>query len=65
MCWYGQLLYKYNNNEEARNMFDNILKNFPKEKIFGSFILIKKLNLEKMLIKSDKYLIECLKLSLK
>ena len=32
MCWYGQLLYKYNNNEEARNMFDNILKNFPKRK---------------------------------
>ena len=32
MNWYGQLLYKYNNNEEARNMFDNILKNFPKRK---------------------------------
>ena len=32
MCWYGQLLYRYNNNEEARNMFDNILKNFPKRK---------------------------------
>ena len=32
MCWYGQLLYKYNNKEEARNMFDNILKNFPKRK---------------------------------
>ena len=32
MCWYGQLLYKYNKNEEARNMFDNILKNFPKRK---------------------------------
>ena len=32
MSWYGQLLYKYNNKEEARNMFDNILKNFPKRK---------------------------------
>ena len=32
MCWYGQLLYRFNNNEEARNMFDNILKNFPKRK---------------------------------
>jgi len=32
MNWYGQLLYKYNKNEEARNMFDNILKNFPKRK---------------------------------
>ena len=32
MCWYGQLLYKYNKNEEARNMFDNILKNFPRRK---------------------------------
>ena len=32
MSWYGQLLYRFNNNEEARNMFDNILKNFPKRK---------------------------------
>ena len=32
MSWYGQLLYKYNQKEEARNMFDNILKNFPKRK---------------------------------
>jgi rRNA biogenesis protein RRP5 len=32
MAYYGQLLYRYNNNEEARNMFDNILKNFPKRK---------------------------------
>ena len=32
MSWYGQLLYRYNNNEEARNIFDNILKNFPKRK---------------------------------
>ena len=32
MSFYGQLLYRYNKNEEARNMFDNILKNFPKRK---------------------------------
>ena len=32
MCWYAQLLYKYNKFEEARNMFDNIVKNFPKRK---------------------------------
>ena len=32
MCWYGQLLYKFNKYEEARNMFDNILKNFSKRK---------------------------------
>ena len=32
MSWYGQLLYINGNNEEARNMFDNILKNFPKRK---------------------------------
>jgi rRNA biogenesis protein RRP5 len=32
MSLYGQLLYKYKHNEEARNMFDNILKNFPKRK---------------------------------
>ena len=32
MAYYGQLLYRYNKNEEARNMFDNILKNFPKRK---------------------------------
>ena len=32
MCWYGQLLYRFNKNEEARNIFDNILKNFPKRK---------------------------------
>ena len=32
MSWYAQLLYRYNKNEEARNMFDNILKNFPKRK---------------------------------
>ena len=32
MSWYGQLLYINGKNEEARNMFDNILKNFPKRK---------------------------------
>ena len=26
------ILYRFNNNEEVRNMFDNILKNFPKRK---------------------------------
>ena len=32
MCYYGQLLFKFNKNEDARNMFDKILKNFPKRK---------------------------------
>ena len=32
MSYYGQLLYKFNKKEDARNMFDKILKNFPKRK---------------------------------
>ena len=32
MSYYGQLLFKFNKKEDARNMFDKILKNFPKRK---------------------------------
>ena len=54
MCWYGQLLYRFNNNEEARNMFDNILKNFPKRKDIWFVYIDKEIKFGKNLDKVRK-----------